>query len=314
MASYTVLRQQSPSAMFPFCQPGFLFNTVEHLQQQTQGAFHVITALNQTTQRTDARCAFFPDQDTAASPSAAPFGSVEFAQTLPDAVLSEVIEALIDEARSTGSQTLQLVNYPHCYAPQQAERLTCQLIEHGFEVTESNLNAHIPVADDPFNRNLSLSERRRLQKCRRAGFHFGHLVNPNPETVAAFVTDVRCQQQYQTTLSTDKLIHLLCRFPNEFPVFVVKDGPAIIALTVTVRVRADILYTFLPASQPGYHAFSPMVMLTDGLFTYCRQQNIRLLDLGVSLDGDRQLKPSLLQFKRNLGAQTSLKLIFSKQL
>jgi hypothetical protein len=50
-----------------------------------------------------------------------------------------------------------------------------------------------------------------------------------------------------------------------------------------------------------------MVLLTDGLWTYCQQQRIELLDLGVSLNSDRTPKPSLTQFKRNLGAQTSAK-------
>ncbi len=82
---------------------------------------------------------------------------------------------------------------------------------------------------------------------------------------------------------------------------------------MTVRVRDDILYTFLPASNPAYHAYSPLVLLMDGLFEYCQQQQIRLLDLGVSLDGNHQPKPSLLRFKRNLGALESPKVCFEKR-
>jgi lipid II:glycine glycyltransferase (peptidoglycan interpeptide bridge formation enzyme) len=103
-------------------------------------------------------------------------------------------------------------------------------------------------------------------------------------------------------------------FPDEFRVFVVNDQSRITALSVVVRVRDDILYNFLPASHPDYSTFSPMVMLIGGLFTYCQHQGIPLLDLGVSLDGTGQPKPSLIHFKRNLGAQVSPKLTFEKSL
>lgn len=97
-------------------------------------------------------------------------------------------------------------------------------------------------------------------------------------------------------------------------VFTVRDGAQLAALTVAVRVRSDILYNFLPASPLAYRPFSPMVMLLDEVVAYCRRQNIRVLDLGTSLDGDHQPKASLMRFKRNLGAQESPKLIFEKRL
>ena len=116
------------------------------------------------------------------------------------------------------------------------------------------------------------------------------------------------------TISPERLITLLHEFPDQFAVFTVMDRDIIAALTVAIRVRHDILYNFLPASNSDYQTFSPMVMLTDGLFTYCRQQGIHLLDLGVSLDANHQPKPGLMRFKRNLGAQESPKLIFEKTL
>jgi hypothetical protein len=135
----------------------------------------------------------------------------------------------------------------------------------------------------------------------------------NVEAVTAFLVSTRQQQGYALTLPPDRLGQLLRTFPDQFPVFVVSDGATLAALTVAVRVRADILYSFLPASSTDYHTYSPMVLLTDGLVSYCQAQHIRMLDLGVSLDGDRQPKPSLIRFKRNLGAQESPKLVFEKR-
>ena len=314
MRDHTILRQRSPTAAAipPFSQPGFFFNSAEHLCQQSFHPFYVITALNQATRQADARCAFFVEPGRASSPIAAPFGSVEFINTLSDAVLSALIDALIDEAQLTGVPVLRLVNYPHCYAPEQAYRLTKHLLQRGFRVIASDQNSYLPVTSAAFENLINASERRRLQKCQRAGFQFLHWRYPDVDEVTSFLVRTRQQRGYSFSLPPEQLSDLLRRFPEQFPVFIVKDGSAIAALAVTVRVRDDILYNFLPASSLDYHAHSPMVLLTDGLFAYCQQRQIRLLDLGVSLDGNHQPKASLMRFKRNLGAQDSPKLTFEK--
>ena len=311
MRDYTILRQQSPlpAALPRFSQPGFFFNDADHLGQQT-GPFCVISALNQASGQADARCAFFIEPNRAVSPLAAPFGSVEFVQTLSDAVLNDVLNALVDEARATGAPRLRLVNYPHCYAPEQALRLTNQLLQRGFRVVADHQTFYLPVTREAFENTIDASERRRLRKCRRARFRFAHWDSPDLDAVTSFLIRTRRQRGYELTLPAERLRRLIQTFPDQFSIFVVSDGPTIAALTVAVRVRDDILYNFLPASDPGYHDHSPMVLLTDGLFGYCQERQIRLLDLGVSLDGGCQPKLSLLRFKRNLGALESPKLTF----
>ncbi|WP_461084403.1 GNAT family N-acetyltransferase [Spirosoma flavus] len=316
MATYTMLLQEKPqSTDIPeFCESGFFFNELSHLQQQQDGQFHLLTALNQTTQQADARCAFFIRSNEAVSPGAAPFGSIEFTEKLPDSILDEFLDTLTESVRATATTTFRLVNYPHCYAPGQARRLTRKLFRHGFRVVETNQNFFLPINNQDFASLVEPEQRRRLNKCRNADFQFSQWKNPPFTTVVDFLKETRQQQGYRLTLSPERLTELLQNFPDQFLVFAVTDGPNLAALTVAVRVRHDILYNFMPASHPDYRTFSPMVMLTDGLYTYCQQQGIRLLDLGVSLDSNHCPKPSLMRFKRNLGAVTSPKLIFEKVL
>jgi hypothetical protein len=54
-------------------------------------------------------------------------------------------------------------------------------------------------------------------------------------------------------------------------------------------------------------------MLTKGLYDYCAVNQIKILDLGVSLDSDGNYKPSLARFKQNLGADLSEKIIFNQR-
>lgn len=304
-----------PNTVIPeFCQTGFLFNNYNHLRQQYDAGFYLLSALNRTTQQADARCAFFVRDGTALSPIAAPFGSIEFAETLADQVLDAFIYQLIEEARTAGATTLRLVNYPACYAPKQTERLAKKLHEHGFTLFDTHQTFFLPITHSSFESNFVPAERQRLRKCREATFAFSHWQMPDIAEVVNFIREMHQQKGYQLTVQPERLADLLRDFPDEYNVFVVRDGSRLAALTLTIRVRHDILYNFRPISHTGYQQFSPMVMLIAGLFRYCQQQKIHLLDLGAALDASGQPKPSLIRFKRNLGAQESPKFIFQKTL
>ncbi len=84
-------------------------------------------------------------------------------------------------------------------------------------------------------------------------------------------------------------------------------------MTVTVRVCEDVLYNFLPADLSSYKSFSPLVYLTEAIYNYCQEKQIAILDMGLSLDLHGNEKPGLLKFKKNLGGEESVRLIYQKQ-
>ncbi len=313
---YEMLLQHEPSGTLvpPFSEAGFLFNTFEHLQHQQKEGVYILSAVNAITRFADARCAFFVRSGIAVSPISAPFGSIECSSVFPGEVLDLFIQTLVQAARSAGAVTLRLVNFPLCYAPESAERLAKKLLTHGFVVPETHQTFYLPVSNTPFDLNLVPAERRRIAKCLEAGFLVNQLPLSDKAEVINFLLKTRRQKGYTLTISPERLADLLHTFPNECAIFTVMDGDTIAALTITVRVRHDILYSFQPASNPDYDAFSPMVLLTKGLYTYCQQHQIGLLDLGPSLDENRQTKPGLARFKRNLGAQESPRLVFVRDL
>lgn len=316
MAEYIFLLQKNPelATIPPFCQPGFFFNEYAHLQQQYAKEFVLLSAMNQETRQAEARCAFFICSGEAYSPAAAPFGSIEFSETVPDAILDRFLVELTAAARNEGAKKIRIVSYPHCYAQQQADRLTKRLFAHKFAQQSVHPTYYLPVGNDPFIDQLVPAERRRLQKCRSAGFHFARWASSDLTDIVDFIQETRQQKGYPLSVSRGRLTQLCQQFSDQFVAFTVMDGSRLAAVTITVRVRHDILYNFLPASHPDCQTSSPMVMLTDGLFTYCQKQAIRLLDLGVSLDANKQPKPGLMRFKRNLGAQESPKSTFEKVL
>lgn len=297
-----------------YSEAGFLFNDEAQLRGQDQHTFRLLVAHNPRTQLADARCALFLGDNRAVSPKAAPFGSIEFVETLPDSALNGLLNSLEAEAKRLNVPTLRITNYPQVYAARQAERLVELLRRRGYRVVDQLLNFHIDVSAYPLETRMHASERRRLAKCRRNGFTVGRWPHPNVDEVVRFIQQSRQQQGYALTIAPDRLAQLLRTFPDQYPVFAVWDAQTLVSLAVTVRVRGDILYHFLPADNQQYRSFSPTVLLTHGLYSFCQQQGITLLDLGVCLDSQRLPKPGLMRFKRNLGATTSWKFVLEKPL
>lgn len=302
-----MLRSGLEQPLFP---NGFFFNEPEHLSGQTDGPLFRLSLQNLLTGLAEVRCAFAIRGEVAVSPIAAPFGSIEFTEDVHPDALRLVVNTLIDKAKATGSKRLRLVNYPNCYAPRQIHRLLYVLSECGFDLVRNTPTHYLTVDESPLTERMHAQERRRLRKAQQAGLVASHWENPCIKTVVEFIQQSRCQQGYAMTIAPDCLSRLLRQFPEQFPVFVVRDGNTMAALCVCVRVRHDILYTFLPVSHDDYRTFSPMVMLTDFLHQYSQHAGIDLIDLGPSLDADHQPKPSLARFKENMGAMTSPKLTF----
>ncbi len=293
---------------------GFFFNDPDHLDQQTNSAIHRLALQNATTGNADVRCAFMLRGDVAVSPISAPFGSIEFIEDVSPYALGDFVAALIEKARLTRCQRLRLVNYPHCYAPRHIHRLVYVLADRGFNIINNTPTFYLPVSCNSLLERMDAQERQRLRKCQRVGLVASHWAKPAISTVLEFIQESRLQLGYPLTISMDYLSRLLHRFPEQFPVFVVREGQNIAALCVCVRVRHDILYTFLPASNANYQELSPMVMLIDHLYQYSQYEGVNLLDLGSSLDANQQLKPSLARFKQNMGAVPSPKLTFEIEL
>ncbi len=260
-----------------------------------------------------ARCAFFLAENQLISPQAASFGAIELTKGVSDPALDLFWQALETTARQAGMSSIRLTHPPRCYAPAHIDRLIGFLTQHGFRVVEQPVTFYLPVTPLPLIDRMHASERRRLRKCQRAGFQFKHWSQPCIDTVVNYITDSRQQQGFALTLPIDRLRALLTDFPEKFLVFVVLNGSVMTTLTIAVRVSATILYSFLPADNLAYRTYSPAVMLIEGLYRYCQQQQIALLDLGVALDANQQPKLGLVRFKQNMGALPSPKQTLAKE-
>lgn len=288
----------------------YLFNSPLHLLSQpcTEGYCFLLLS---SRKRVEARFNLFIHQAMGLSACRAPFGWVEFNPALDVRHLDTLLDSIEAFARSRELHQLRMTAYPFCYAPEAAQTLSQRLLFRGFTIYNSELSYHLPVDATPFESLLHDTERRRLKKSRKAGFEFRAEEAPELESVYSFIKSCRERRGFPVSLPLSDFKNLLSRFPESYQVFTLRQGNKTAALTVTVRVNDRILYNFYPADAEEYRPYSPTVQLTEGLYDYCQEKGYGLLDLGISTDRGAP-NYGLIRFKKNLGAQASLKLSFEK--
>lgn len=289
----------------------YLFNEPVHLASQPGENVYTFYLVNHLHNRVEARFSLFLEELLGKSPSRAPFGAIECNPKLRFEYLSYFLTEIHRFAAQKGVRALRLTNYPFCYAPESAQMLTALLLENGYTICNTELNQHITIAEEAFEKHLHPSERRRLRKCVQAEFVFEEALQPDLAQVYAFVKECRLRRCFPISMdwvSFEKLFFDLKPFCK---VFWVKDHDQITALTVVILVNGRIMYNFYPADHASYRNYSPVVMLTKGLFDYGQQNGFQLLDMGISTDKGEP-NYGLIRFKQNLGAETSLKLSFEK--
>jgi hypothetical protein len=93
----------------------------------------------------------------------------------------------------------------------------------------------------------------------------------------------------------------------------VKDGERLVAASICIRVSNEVLYDFYHDHDALYDNFSPIVFLVKGIHDYCCSNNIRLIDLGTAMIGNK-VNTGLMEFKLKLGADHAVKYSFEKSL
>ncbi|GAA3961074.1 hypothetical protein GCM10022407_04950 [Hymenobacter antarcticus] len=247
------------------------------------------------------------------SPAQAPFGAVQLAPGLSPAALHQLLNAAERELAGRGLQRFSLRGYPFAYDPAGAATLAETLRQRGYRVALAEQNYYLDPARD-YEAHLHPSERRRLHKCRRHGLHFEQEPPFLLPAAYAFIEACRQERGQALSLSLARVQELFQRFPREHFLFSVRqpDG-AWAALTVAIRVSGRVLYNFYPASPLRYNAFSPVVLLNEGLHAFARASDLAVLDLGTSTL-DSSPNASLLRFKRHLGGVAGLRLSWERDL
>ena len=131
--------------------------------------------------------------------------------------------------------------------------------------------------------------------------------------VYAFIARCHSEKGYKISIAAEELEATVQRFPGRYLLFGIFDGERMVSACVSIIVKRGILYNFLLNHDKEYNSVSPPLLLLEGIYDYCRENSIHILDLGTSAIAG---KPnfSLLDFKVHLGGVPTTKLSFYKKL
>lgn len=300
------LMQEAP---FPAAVP-WLFFRREQLAIQTSELIYSFILTSKESGDILAVFHCFPGSNGWISPPLAPFGGIIPAAVCELHQLTFLLACIREWIMCKGGNTLTIKTAPSCYDVLSHEFCHRSYLAADFLPNHTYSNRYIPIAGQSFNRIIEPTERRRLAKGKESGLRVTMQHGISDKSTEDFLHRCYDAHGYKPSIAPDKLARLASVFPENYVIFTNRLGDKPIAMAVMVRVSDDILYHFMSGYLPEYRTLSPAVMLFEAAFEYCRDENMTILDLGISIDHLGNPKPSLSRFKANIGGLECEKIIY----
>ena len=300
----------------------YFFNEREHLQNQGGERLLTFYWQNADNQSIEARFSVIIQDGVAYSPLRATFGGIEFSEEISEEKLLEFLTlSVLQLARISSDTSIQakacgtfIINaYPESYLVQsQIQKLENCLFKLGFEISITEQNYEIPISNKTFYETmLSTRAKQLLRKSIRKGFLFQEVSRPDFSEIHTFIAHSRERKNRPMTMNLWQLENHFILFPKNFQAFSVRVFEQMIAVGITIKINEEFIYTFYLADDKEYLKDSPTIFLLSGIYDYYKQQNFKILDLGIASEKGI-LNAGLAKFKRSLGGSLSLKKTYIK--
>jgi hypothetical protein len=287
----------------------FLFSHPEHLLLQSPHNWKIFgLRINDIVV---AQMAFHIQNNEAASPLKAPFGSLQSTAALSQPTLTFFLENIEVYLRTAGCRRIAIKNYPEAYADCNTRLLFETLRGLQFDTT-TEISSIIGVDQKDFESMIRISEKQKLRKS-KGRFKFQQTPLLQLPRIYDFIHACRLQKKQTLSMSLPELYETAQKFNDDFLLFEVCAETTMAAAAVVIRVNKNILYTFYYAHHHQFDPLSPVVFLLSGIYSFAQEHGYRLLDLGTSMNGDK-VNASLLHFKECVGGKPSAKYVFKKEL
>jgi hypothetical protein len=175
----------------------------------------------------------------------------------------------------------------------------------GFQFLESEPSYLIKVNSQSAVSLFDRGNRKRFQKAQRLGFEFFRTFQWH--SLYDLLQENRKQKGAMLALSKEEIQFMMNTFPTRCQWYAVKQNSRTIAAAFVLQTLDAVWQVVYWGHLPGTEEWSPVTYLAAALYEEAQNEGIKFLDLGTaSLEG----KPNegLIRFKRNLGAEPSLKM------
>jgi hypothetical protein len=231
------------------------------------------------------------------SPGRATFGGLS--QTVEAKTAYEFLQELV-----TRRGLREVALPPSDHDPERAAIQINALSRLGFRMVPE-LNYSLAVDGQPLADHMASGNRKKLEKCRAAGFQARGLERNLWERAHALLTANREREGRSMSMSKDDVLCLADALPGivRYHGVFTEDELVAAALTMDVAPRICYVYAWGDSRKSEY---APTVALADWIYSDCRSRHITRLDAGIStVDGVPN--DGLVRFKRSLGFRGSLK-------
>ncbi len=305
--------QGTPPAGFALTFPGSLFNTAAHRHLQSGSNWISFYILNEGSRKIESFFHVHVNGTSAESPYRAPFGSIEFSETLPPVILFDFIGFIDRSLLHDGVREVKIKMPPLAYSPTAISCLKDALAKQRYQVVLAEVGSVIYVRDVDFRYIIKDSERHVLNQYDKKDFVCTRLPIDNLERVYDFISKHQVLKGYAMSMALDELRNTVQVFKDDFFLFVVLDHQKIIAASVSIKVMDHVLYNFYLAHDAAYNKYSPAIAIIEALYNFCKENSMSILDLGTSMLNDKPNIP-LLNFKQRMGGVVTEKLTLYKKL
>lgn len=286
-----------------------IFHHPKHLKLQAASGCTTFYIRNQNS--IEGLVHFYIENDQAVSPRRSPYGSFIFSDALTENDLRKFVAFCEKELKKRKINTLTLKNRPEIYAVQKSKLLNDVLTKLNYIVELEETSAIIEVTEQSFDSRLHKSEKKRLRKCRENGLTFEKTDLSQLQKIYTFLDVCRKEKGYSLSMTYPEIQKLAEAFSDRIMLTAVVDKNKIVAANISIQVYQHVLYNFYHDHTSEYDHLSPVVLLNEGLYLFCQENKIEFLDLGTSMI-EGKLNESLFNFKVNLGAKASRKLMVRK--
>ena len=248
----------------------------------------------------------------------APFGGIDISGDYQSpAKLIGMVEHVMAEARVRGARKTRIRCRPH-YAHPVESTIQFALLAEGFQVERAELSQGIELSAmrtlEEYGEQLRSPGRRALRHSVRLGLQ-DTFAGSDAEWAEGFhvLEENRAQQGLTLKYSLAYLHRLRDLFTGQIRMLLLRHENRAVASALVYRVLPGLYYVAAWGDAGHQLPHSPMNFMAQQVVGEALKDGARVVDLGIS-SLDAVVNEGLVQFKRNIGASTALRLDLARDL
>ena len=254
---------------------------------------------------------FYIKERVAISGYQSTFGSFDMLDNVTKEDLKWFVLSILDALKLFDVTKIKIKHYPSYMS--NSNLAETALGELGFENTLTETNQHIVVDKPLFEAVADRSEVIRSNKCIKLGYKFKVATVKELPQIYALLENTLKRKGNRPSMTFENLNLTIKACSANYMLFTLWDDQTLIAATISVKINQSILYNFYHADSLEYRKVSGLTFLLKNIYSYCYNNQFKILDLGISTVNG-VLNEGLFNFKKARGAVISPKKYFNLSL